>query len=95
MFAPLSQVATIQPAEELLDISCPSGMTLLRRRHAGEHQKKKLFNSKMPFRHLSFLISIAEFHLEKFFTAQAVSSARAVLLGPAPQGVPEMVFYLK
>lgn len=65
------------------------------RREALENIRKTLFRRKIPFRHLLFLILIAEFHLEKFLTAHAVSSARAAFLRPAPQGVSEMFFYLK
>lgn len=43
--------------------------------------EKPLFHRKIPFRHLLFLILIAEFRLEKFLTARAVSWAWAVFPG--------------
>lgn len=65
------------------------------RRASWRTSENTLFHRKIPFRHLLFLILIAEFHVEKFLTAHAVSSARAAFLRPAPQGMPEMFFFLK
>lgn len=43
--------------------------------------EKPLFHRKIPFRHFLFLVLIVEFHLQKFLTAHAVSSAWAVFPG--------------
>lgn len=45
------------------------------RRTCWRTSDKPLFHSKIPFRHLLFLILIAGFHLGTFLTAHAVSSA--------------------